>query len=63
MTKIIATTEKELQTILTEKREALHKLRFGVMNKKSKNVKEVKNFRKDIARTLTKLNALKGEAK
>lgn len=58
MKKITATTEKELLAIVTEKREALHKSNFGVA-KKSKNVKEVRGIRKDIARALTRLGELK----
>jgi ribosomal protein L29 len=61
MKKITATTEKELLAIVTEKREALHKLNFGVA-KKSKNVKEGRGLRKEVARALTKLGELKRAA-
>ena len=45
----------ELHELLKEKREALRVFRFGVAGSKSRNVKEGKNIRKDIARILTTL--------
>jgi ribosomal protein L29 len=45
----------ELQELLKEKREALRTFRFGVAGSKTRNVKEGKNLRKDIARILTVL--------
>ena len=48
-------TEKDLQKMLAEKREALRGFRFGSSGSKTKNVKEGNNTRKDIARILTEL--------
>jgi len=49
-------SEDELKKLLTEKREALSKFRFGISGSRTKNVKEGKNTRRDIARILTILN-------
>ncbi|MFA5023023.1 MAG: 50S ribosomal protein L29 [Candidatus Paceibacterota bacterium] len=46
----------ELKKLLTEKREALSKFKFGISGSRTKNVKEGKNTRRDIARLLTLLN-------
>lgn len=46
-------TEKELKTMLSEKRLALRNFRFAVAGSKNRNVKEGKSLRKDIARMLT----------
>lgn len=48
-------TEKDLQKVLAEKREALRGFRFGSAGSKNKNVKEGVNTRKEIARILTEL--------
>lgn len=45
-------TEKSLLSL----REKLRELRFKVEGSKSKNVKEVREIKKDIARILTALN-------
>ncbi len=49
-------TEQELQKLLTEKRAALQEFRFNASGSKSRNVKEGRNLRRDIARILTELN-------
>jgi ribosomal protein L29 len=49
-------TDKELTTIVSEKRHALRDFRFAVAGSKTKNVKEGHALRKDIARALTILN-------
>ena len=49
-------SEAELKKLLTEKREALSKFKFGISGSRTKNVKEGKNTRRDIARILTNLN-------
>ena len=49
-------TEKELKTLLGEKRVALRNFRFSVAGSKIKNVKEGYVIRKDIARILTAIN-------
>lgn len=43
----------ELGKLLVEKREALRAFRFGIAGTKTRNVKEGKNLRKEIARILT----------
>ena len=50
-------TEKELDKMLTEKREKLRGFRFNVTGTKIKNIKEGANLRKDIARILTEFNS------
>lgn len=52
-------TASELQKALTDKRVVLRDFRFGVGGSKTKNVKEGKMARKDIARIMTELNANK----
>jgi large subunit ribosomal protein L29 len=47
--------QKELSQILLEKRERLRILRFDLASGKVKNVREVRQTRKDIARILTLL--------
>lgn len=49
-------TKTDLQKMLSEKREALRVFRFGAAGAKSKNVKEGRVIRKDIARILTVMN-------
>ena len=49
-------TEQELQKILTDKRKTLQEFRFNASGSKSRNVKEGRNLRRDIARILTELN-------
>jgi len=43
----------ELQRVLSEKREKLRLLRFDLAAGKVKNVREIREIRKDIARILT----------
>lgn len=52
-------TEGELHKILAEKREAVKAFRFGSSGSRIKNVKVGRNEKKDIARILTALNAIK----
>ena len=49
-------TEKELNSMLGEKRLALRNFRFAVSGSNMRNVKEGKTLKKDIARILTLLN-------
>lgn len=49
-------SETNLKKLLVEKREALTKFKFGISGSRTKNVKEGKNTRRDIARILTSLN-------
>jgi len=46
----------DLMKELNEKRLSLREIRFGGAGSKSKNVKEQKNIRKEIARIKTTLN-------
>lgn len=46
-----------LSDMLSQKREALRRFRFGTAGSKTRNVKEGINLKKDIARILTELNA------
>ncbi|TAL49323.1 50S ribosomal protein L29 [Patescibacteria group bacterium] len=56
-------TEKDLEKMLREKREALRAFRFGVAGSKVRNVKEGRALRKDIARLLTELSGRKTKVK
>jgi ribosomal protein L29 len=49
-------TTADLSKMLTDKREALRVFRFGAAGAKTKNVKEGRIIRKDIARILTVIN-------
>ncbi len=49
-------TQADLAKMLSEKREALRVFRFGAAGAKTKNVKEGRAIRKDIARILTAVN-------
>lgn len=51
--------EKDLVKELTEKREALRVIRFGIAHSKSRNVKETKGLKKVVAQILTELNSRK----
>ena len=48
---------KDLIKMLNEKREVLRKFRFGISGSKTRDVKEGKNARKEIAQVLTELNS------
>jgi ribosomal protein L29 len=50
---------QEMQKEVAAKREALRAFRFGNAGSRSKNVKEGRNLRKEIARLLTELNSRK----
>jgi len=52
-------TKSELQKSLQETREKLRVLRFNLAAGKLKNVREVRELKKDIAKILTILNAQK----
>jgi ribosomal protein L29 len=47
----------ELMKLVSDKRESLRLFRFGNAGSKSKNVKEGRNLRKEIARILTTVSA------
>ena len=48
-------TKKELNTLLNSQRERLRELRFKVASKQLKNVREIREIKKTIARILTLL--------
>lgn len=50
---------EQIQKEVATKREALRSFRFGAAGSRSKNVKEGRNLRKEIARLLTELNSRK----
>jgi len=52
-------SDKDLNKELSKNRQALNSFRFGVAGSKSKNVREGRNLRKDIARILTETNKRK----
>lgn len=52
-------SEKDLRTLLSEKRAALRGFRFAIAGSKARNVKEGKNIRKEIARICTEINLQK----
>jgi ribosomal protein L29 len=51
-------TQADLSKMLSEKREALRIFRFGASGSKTKNVKEGRTIRKDIARIMTALHSM-----
>jgi ribosomal protein L29 len=55
-------TAADLAKLASDKREALRLFRFGSAGSKSKNVKEGRAIRKDIARILTALSAMRNQA-
>ena len=59
MKDITTKTPADLTKMLSEKRESLRVFRFGSAGAKSKNVKEGRETRKDIARIMTELTAKK----
>ena len=52
-------THADMAKLVADKRESLRVFRFGAAGAKSKNVKEGKGIRKDIARILTVMNSKK----
>ena len=50
---------EDLHKEIADKREALRAFRFGEAGSRSRNVREGRNHRKDIARMLTEMNARK----
>ncbi len=53
----------EMEKLLQEKRGSLRVFKFGIAGSKSKNVKEGKFLRRDIARMLTEINHRKASVK
>lgn len=48
--------EKELRDLLIQDREKLGQLKFNLASKKLKNVREIRDLRRKIAKVLTILN-------
>ena len=48
-------SKKELESMLLERRERLRNLRFDLASGKVKNVREIRELKKEIARILTLL--------
>jgi ribosomal protein L29 len=59
MSNLVKLSEKDLVKTLFEKREALRQFRFGTSGSKTRNVKEGRNLRREIARILTEINKRK----
>lgn len=59
MKDILNKTPSDLMKLVDTKREELRVFRFGGAGAKTKNVKEGRNIRKDIARIMTVLNTKK----
>ena len=57
MTDYSKKTDVELKQVLNEKRSALRKFRFSQSHAKTRNVKEGRDTRKEIAQILTQINA------
>lgn len=49
-------SKKELEESLTENRHKLGRLKFDLTSKKLKNIRQLKELRREIARILTILN-------
>lgn len=56
MTEYKDKTEKDLVKLLAEKRKALQSFRFNIHGSKTRNVKEGKGLKKEVAQILTELN-------
>lgn len=61
MADLKTTTEKDLRQTISEKRELLRVFRFGLSGSKTRNVKEGRNLRKEIARMLTEISSRKNK--
>lgn len=57
MKDILKKSDADLRKFLSEKRESLRSLRFGTSGSGSRNVKAIKNTKKEVAQALTELNA------
>lgn len=57
MEEIRKKSDADLTKFIAEKREALRALRFGGAGSGMRDVKSIKNTRKEVAQALTELNA------
>lgn len=55
--------DKDLIKLLGEKKDALSNFRFGISGSKTKNLKEGKNIKKEIAGILTEISSRTVESK
>ncbi len=55
---LLKKNKDDLMKELDEKRLSLRDIRFGIAGSKSKNVKEQKTIKKDIARIMTELRIM-----
>ncbi len=51
--------DRDLVKDLADKRETIRAIRFNIAGSKTRNVKESKGLKKDVARILTELNSRK----
>jgi ribosomal protein L29 len=58
-TKLAGKSQKDLLKLLTEKRDALQSFRLGNTRSKTKNVKEGRTTRKEIAQIMTIIDSAK----
>jgi len=49
-------TKEELEKMVKEEKEKLRQLKFDLAAGKVKNIKEIRQIRKDVARILTRIN-------
>ena len=61
MKEITTKTTADLNKLIAEKQESLRVFRFGTAGAKTKNVKEGRTIRKDIARMMTVISMKKSE--
>ncbi|KND48364.1 MAG: ribosomal protein L29 [Parcubacteria bacterium C7867-002] len=61
MKEITTKTVADLNKLIAEKQESLRTFRFGTAGAKTKNVKEGRTIRKDIARMMTAISMKKSE--
>ncbi len=57
MTELQKKNDQDLSSLVKEKREALRQERFAVAGSKGRNVKLIRESKKDIARALTALKS------
>ncbi len=58
-TKLAGKTQKDLLKLLVEKKDALQSFRLGNTKSKTKNVKEGRNIRKEIAQIMSIIDSAK----
>lgn len=56
MSEILKMNDADLVKFITEKRDALQKMRFGVSGSGMRNTRSIRNLRREIASALTEFN-------